>query len=293
MNVSASTEVAEAPAGPRPASPGTEEGASDAPRVSEADLVAVPPLVGPVGVRRMLGMIVLIAFGVGTATAAVHGWRALLELIPGALTGLLWLYVWRTGRGEAAAAYAVLVLAGVSITGGALMDGGIESRANLWLVLLPIFGVVLLGQRAGLVALGVAILSAVAQFALEASGAQLTELSLDRTKPPVRLAEAVAFLCLVGGVVLRFDRARRRMEVRLRAQNARLAEAAERIRSLQGFLSICMYCKSVRTGDDEGSWERIESYIARYGDDVTFSHGLCGECLERHFPDSAGEADAP
>ncbi len=54
------------------------------------------------------------------------------------------------------------------------------------------------------------------------------------------------------------------------------------LRELRELIPICSYCKKVR--DDDGFWQRVETYVAA----VThrqFTHGLCQECLERHFPE--------
>jgi PAS domain S-box-containing protein len=73
------------------------------------------------------------------------------------------------------------------------------------------------------------------------------------------------------------------------AENAALVEelreAIASVRTLTGFLPICMFCKKIR--DDKGYWEQIERYIATHAD-VRFSHGLCPECREKHFPRPEG-----
>jgi hypothetical protein len=42
------------------------------------------------------------------------------------------------------------------------------------------------------------------------------------------------------------------------------------------------HCKRIR--DDEGYWQRIESYIHEHSE-ADFSHGICPECLKNHYPD--------
>jgi len=59
-----------------------------------------------------------------------------------------------------------------------------------------------------------------------------------------------------------------------------LQEALEQIRTLQGVLPICMYCKKVR--NDQNYWQQVESYVSQHSQ-VEFSHGLCPECFEKHF----------
>lgn len=53
------------------------------------------------------------------------------------------------------------------------------------------------------------------------------------------------------------------------------------IRKLQGLLPICTHCKKVR--DDTGYWKDVEAYLLEYSDTV-FSHGICPDCLRKHYP---------
>ena len=67
----------------------------------------------------------------------------------------------------------------------------------------------------------------------------------------------------------------------LRRVSSRLAGALENARALAGLLPICAWCKRIR--DDEGYWERIETYISsRTAAD--FTHGICPSCLEANRP---------
>jgi PAS domain S-box-containing protein len=60
-----------------------------------------------------------------------------------------------------------------------------------------------------------------------------------------------------------------------------LRESLAHVRTLSGLVPICMHCHKVR--NDQGFWDRIEEYLADHtGAEV--SHGLCPECLERHYP---------
>lgn len=60
-----------------------------------------------------------------------------------------------------------------------------------------------------------------------------------------------------------------------------LEDALAHIKKLQGILPICMHCHMIRT--DEASWEKIEEYIEEHSE-AQFSHGLCPDCLEKHYP---------
>jgi PAS domain-containing protein len=53
---------------------------------------------------------------------------------------------------------------------------------------------------------------------------------------------------------------------------------------LKSLLPICMHCKKIR--NDEGYWKEITEYFNAHLD-VDFSHGLCDDCLVKHYPDVA------
>jgi len=53
------------------------------------------------------------------------------------------------------------------------------------------------------------------------------------------------------------------------------------VKRLQGLVPICAWCKNIR--DDDGYWQSVEKYIQQNAD-VKFSHGLCPDCAEKHFP---------
>jgi len=57
-----------------------------------------------------------------------------------------------------------------------------------------------------------------------------------------------------------------------------LEEAMNSVKTLQGLLPICCYCKKIR--DDGNYWHRVESYISGHAN-VRFSHGICPDCSEK------------
>ena len=73
-----------------------------------------------------------------------------------------------------------------------------------------------------------------------------------------------------------------RLEAGLETKVRELEEALAHVKQLQGLLPICMHCKKIR--DDRGSWEQMERYIADRSQ-ADFSHGMCPDCEEKHFPD--------
>jgi hypothetical protein len=61
-----------------------------------------------------------------------------------------------------------------------------------------------------------------------------------------------------------------------------LKEALSHIKTLNGILNICSYCHKIR--NDKGNWEQMEIYI-RDRSEADFSHGMCPQCLAKHYPD--------
>lgn len=60
-----------------------------------------------------------------------------------------------------------------------------------------------------------------------------------------------------------------------------LERALDKIKKLSGLLPICAYCKKVR--DDHGYWHEVESYIRDHST-ADFSHSLCPDCGQEHYP---------
>jgi hypothetical protein len=66
----------------------------------------------------------------------------------------------------------------------------------------------------------------------------------------------------------------------------RVSEALTDLKILRGLLPICAACKRIR--DDQGHWTRIDDYITEHSE-VTLSHGICPECVQRLYPEFAGK----
>jgi YesN/AraC family two-component response regulator len=75
-------------------------------------------------------------------------------------------------------------------------------------------------------------------------------------------------------------RARRRLQAEREKLIADLQKALAEIKTLQGILPICMFCKKIR--DDKGAWQQIEVYIRDHSE-AEFSHGICTECMKKHY----------
>jgi CheY-like chemotaxis protein len=68
---------------------------------------------------------------------------------------------------------------------------------------------------------------------------------------------------------------------RRKARERELEQALKEIKVLRGILPICARCKRIR--DENGQWYSVESYIKGHTE-ADFSHLICPECLDRHFP---------
>lgn len=57
---------------------------------------------------------------------------------------------------------------------------------------------------------------------------------------------------------------------------------------LEALLPICSFCKKIRAEKENGAsrqeWVPLEQYFHETGD-IRFSHGLCEECLKKHYGD--------
>ena len=58
-----------------------------------------------------------------------------------------------------------------------------------------------------------------------------------------------------------------------------LQDALAQIKTLQGILPICMYCKKIR--DDKQYWQQVESYVSTHTE-AQFSHGICPDCYKKY-----------
>ena len=78
------------------------------------------------------------------------------------------------------------------------------------------------------------------------------------------------------------------MQRKISRQVEELRKALEHIKTLQGIIPICSYCKKIR--DDQGYWSQVEVYISKHSK-ADFSHGICPDCLQKHFGDFLKDED--
>jgi len=68
------------------------------------------------------------------------------------------------------------------------------------------------------------------------------------------------------------------LQQRLADRVRELQQALSDVRQLEGLISICSYCKRIRS--EEQNWEQMERYISDHSH-VHFSHGVCPACFEK------------
>jgi K+-sensing histidine kinase KdpD len=100
----------------------------------------------------------------------------------------------------------------------------------------------------------------------------------------------VIVFCSVAFLVTSLETQRRRALHSLQNANRALQAALDEIRTLRGILPICMHCKQIR--DAEGHWVRLEKYVQEHSH-AEFTHGLCPECFQKHYPDYQGTSSQP
>ena len=66
-------------------------------------------------------------------------------------------------------------------------------------------------------------------------------------------------------------------------QIVELTTALAMVKTLHSLLPICSSCKRIR--DDDGYWQQMESYITGRFPDVSFTHGICPDCIKRLYPE--------
>lgn len=71
-------------------------------------------------------------------------------------------------------------------------------------------------------------------------------------------------------------------EIRGRLRVAqRILQLDRRVQDLEMMVPICSYCKRIRKED--GVYEAVETFV-RKRSSMTFSHGICLDCKQKHFP---------
>ncbi|OGR07186.1 MAG: hypothetical protein A2341_03600 [Deltaproteobacteria bacterium RIFOXYB12_FULL_58_9] len=87
------------------------------------------------------------------------------------------------------------------------------------------------------------------------------------------------------GLVVKATMAVKRLETEIAIRKQRETElqaARDEVDTLHTLIPICMHCRKVR--DDGQIWSRLEDYLVAHTSSK-LSHGLCPECLAKHYPE--------
>jgi sensor domain CHASE-containing protein len=102
---------------------------------------------------------------------------------------------------------------------------------------------------------------------------------LDSPLPAVVLCAGALGALLLGAVSYYAQRSSRQASETAHV-NAALMAALETVKTLEGLLPICCYCKRVR--DDSGYWSQIDTYLRKHTN-ASFSHSYCPECAVKFY----------
>jgi hypothetical protein len=113
----------------------------------------------------------------------------------------------------------------------------------------------------------------------------VTKIELDEVRAPfvraaVRSATVAAVLIVLGSIL--FVLVTNPLMRRLQESVTGLEKALAEVRTLEGILPICSYCKKIRK--DDGEWDAVDVYIAMRSE-ADFSHSICPGCMQEHFPE--------
>jgi hypothetical protein len=225
-------------------------------------------------------------------------------LVFGSATSLIfgWQYLWRTGNGNFfyrfnGVLFALLLLEMMTF-------GEAEGAKILWMYTFPLISLFLLGKQEGLYwAVGLLLIALIIFFYGQSQLATIPPYSAN-----FKLRFVLSYL-IVTSIAYWFEhlrakyrrgyerKARQLQEEKLLLEEnlAQLSQtekekdflietlqrALEEVNTLRGLLPICCHCNKIR--DDAGFWNRLESYLEERAA-VTFTHGICPDCKELHYP---------
>lgn len=87
---------------------------------------------------------------------------------------------------------------------------------------------------------------------------------------------------IIAAIIVQHDvTAARRITAERELLIQQLQETVNKLRKLNGAVSICMFCKKIR--DENQEWSSIETFL-RHRLDFELNHGLCLDCGKKHYP---------
>jgi hypothetical protein len=156
------------------------------------------------------------------------------------------------------------------------MSEGDDGSAILWMYSFPIVIFLLVGKKEGL--FWIIILFSVAIAILYFPPPQTFHYQIG-----TKMRFPLSFL-LVSIFSYYIEEIRLGAHISLMAEEKQSQKYLNEIKTLQGILPICSNCKRIR--NDEGIWNRLESYITQHSE-AEFTHGVCPDCIKELYPDLA------
>ena len=72
------------------------------------------------------------------------------------------------------------------------------------------------------------------------------------------------------------------LEQQVAQRTEKLQKALDDVKTLEGILPLCSYCKKIRNEKEE--WQDVDAYIYTHSQ-ADISHGICPECTKKHYPE--------
>ncbi len=141
-------------------------------------------------------------------------------------------------------------------------NGGFGNTGIIWTLILPPLFFSLHSQRKGLILTLSFLIIIGLLFLLSSRGRIAVAYNGIET-----LAALLVHSC-IGFILFSYERNRNLYKLQ--------------IATLEELLPICSHCKKIL--DDEGKWQPVDDYMHRKKD-VSFSHGICPNCLKELYPD--------
>lgn len=101
-------------------------------------------------------------------------------------------------------------------------------------------------------------------------------------RPVLAILKEVTEVKLELGLAQQEIEHRKQVEREKQALIEALQQALNEVKTLRGILPTCAHCKRIR--DEIGDWHELQDYISNHSD-TKFSHGICEECCDIHFPE--------
>jgi len=235
------------------------------------------------GLEARLFQWITFVYGVGALAFVVpanfaQGMPAQLNTVIAAFGAFAWWTWWegRRGRSHPVALFFVFL---ATASASWFFNEGVDGSTMMYFQLVLPLPVLLTRGRLRQCLVTLYFLNVAGLFWLEQ---RIPSLVVPYPSPLDRLADLMgsfvitgaAFALVMWAILASYQAEHRRLvEV-----NERLQASLDEVKTLQGLLPVCSWCRKVR--DDEGLWTQIEQYVSTHTG-AEFTHGMCPDCYER------------